>query len=120
MSLVYETASDVPGQRRVLMGSGQSVQTPEETIAAFRKFYPGKKEPAIEQCIVHQWWKEEPLAIGCERHPFPFGQLAKIWPHLIQPVGRIHFAGAAFDNLPWGQDAATRSANRVAKQIDAA
>lgn len=120
MSLVYETASDVPGQRRVLMGSGQSVQTPEETIAAFRKFYPGKKEPAIEQCIVHQWWKEDPLALGCERHPFPFGQLAKIWPHLIQPVGRIHFAGAAFDNLPWGQDAATRSANRVAKQIDAA
>ena len=120
MSLVYETASDVPGQRRVLMGSGQSVQTPEETIAAFRKFYPGKNEPAIEQCVVHQWWKEEPLAMGCERHPFPFGQLARVWPQLIEPVGRIHFAGAAFDNLPWGQDAATRSANRVAKQIHAA
>ena len=120
MGLVYETAADVPGPRRVLMGSGQPVQTPEETIAAFRKFYPGKKEPAIEQCIVHQWWKEEPLAFGCERHAFPLGKLAKIWPHLIEPVGRIHFVGAAYDNLPWGQDAATRSANRVAKQIHAA
>jgi monoamine oxidase len=120
MSLVYETAADVPGPRRVLMGSGQSVQTPEETIAAFRKFYPGKNRDTIEQCIVHQWWKEEPLAVGCERHAFPFGLLAKIWPRLLEPVGRIHFAGAAFDNLPWGQDAATRSANRVARQIHAA
>lgn len=120
MGLVYETAAEVAGARRVLMGSGQPAQTPEETIAAFRKFYPGKNRDTIEQCIVHQWWKEEPLAFGCERLAFPFGQLKKIWPQLLEPVGRIHFAGAAFDNLPWGQDAATRSANRVARQIHAA
>ena len=78
MGLVYECAHEVVGESCVLMGSGLSVQTPEDTIAAFRKFYPGKNEPAIEQCIVHQWWKEEPLALGCERHAFPFGQLAKI------------------------------------------
>ena len=117
MSFVCETAAEVPGERRVLMGSGQPAQTPEETIAAFRKFYPGKNKDTIEECIVHQWWKEEPLAINCERTPFAFGKLAKIWPHLIEPVGRIHFAGAAYDNLPWGQDAATRSANRVAERI---
>lgn len=64
--------------------------------------------------------REEPYAVGCERTPFPLGKLAQIWPHLIQPVGRVHFAGAAFDNLPWGQDAATRSARRVANAIDAA
>lgn len=75
MSLVYRTADDVPGERAVLMGSGQPVQTPEETIAAFRKFYPGKADPTIEQCIVHQWWKEEPTCVHCERHAFPFGQL---------------------------------------------
>ena len=57
-----------PGEHRVLMGSGLPAQTPEETIAAFRKFYPGKNKDTIEQCIVHQWWKEEPLAFGCERH----------------------------------------------------
>jgi hypothetical protein len=52
------------------------------------------------------------------REPFPFGQLATLWPHLIQPVGHVHFAGAAYDNLPWGMDAATRSANRVATVIE--
>lgn len=120
MSLVYRTADDVPGERRLLMGSGQPMQTAAETIAAFRKFYPGKNPDSIEKCIVHQWPVEEPLAFGCERLAFPFGQLARIWPRLIQPVGRIHFAGAAYDNLPWGMDAATRSANRVAEQIHAA
>jgi monoamine oxidase len=96
------------------------IQTEEDALKAFREFYPGAAKDTIEKCIVHQWWKEEPLAVGCERHAFPFGLLAKIWPRLLEPVGRIHFAGAAFDNLPWGQDAATRSANRVARQIHAA
>jgi monoamine oxidase len=118
MSLVYETASEVPGERRLLMGSGPPAQTPDNVLAAFQKFYPGKNKDRIEKCIVHEWWKEEPLAFGCERHAFPFGKLAKIWPKLIEPVGRIHFAGSAYDNLPWGQDAATRSANRVAEKID--
>jgi monoamine oxidase len=36
----------------------------------------------------------------------------------MQPVGRIHFAGSFADNLPWGMDAATRSANRTAEAID--
>ncbi len=120
MSLVYQTATDVSGSRCLLMGSGNPTQTPEDTIAAFRSFYPGLHKDSIEQCMVHQWPLEEPLAVGCERHAFAFGQLANIWPHLIEPVGRIYFAGAAYDNLPWGQDAATRSANRVAAQIDAA
>lgn len=120
MSLVYQTAADVPGERCVLMGSGKPAQTAEETIAAFRKFYPGKNADTIEQCIVHEWWKEEPYAVGCERQAFPFGQLAKVWPQIMEPVGRIHFAGAAYDNLPWGMDAATRSAHRVAGVIDGA
>lgn len=119
MGLVYETATDVPGEHHVLMGSGKPAQSPDDVIAAFRKFYPGKNKDTIEQCVVHEWWKEEPLAFGCERHAFPFGKLAQIWPQLIEPVGRIHFAGAAYDNLPWGQDAATRSGNRVAERIDA-
>jgi monoamine oxidase len=118
MSLVYQTAEDVPGERCVLMGSGQPAQTPEATLEAFRKFYPGMNADTIEKCVVHEWWKEEPYAVGCERKAFPFGQLAKVWPHIIAPVGRIHFAGAAYDNLPWGMDAATRSAHRVVEAID--
>ena len=99
MGSVCETATEIPGERRLLFGTGQPVQTPEQTLTAFRNFYPGKAKDTIEQCIVHQWWKEEPTCIGCEREPFPFGQFAKIWPHLIEPVGRVHFAGAAYDNL---------------------
>lgn len=120
MSLVYETADDVPGESCVLMGSGMPAQTPEETLAAFRRFYPGKNADTITQCIVHEWWKEEPYAFGCERHPWPLGKLADVWPHIIEPAGNIHFVGAAYDNLPWGQDAATRTANRVAEAIHAA
>lgn len=120
MGLVYECAHEVAGESCVLMGSGPPALSAEDALAAFRRFYPGRHPDSIQQAIVHQWWKEEPYAVGCERHPFEFGKLAQIWPHLIQPIGRVHFAGAAFDNLPWGQDAATRSARRVAKAIDAA
>lgn len=121
MGSVCEAAEDIPGERRLLFGTGQAVQTPEQTLAAFRSFYPGKAKDTIEQCIVHQWWKEEPTCIGCEREPFPFGQFAKIWPELIKPVdGRIHFVGAAYDSLWRGTEAATRSAHRAARLIDAA
>ena len=119
MGLVYETADDVPGDSCVLMGSGRPSQTPEETIEAFRKFYPGKNPDTIERCIVHEWWKEEPTCFGCERQAFPLGHLSQIWPQVMEPVGPIHFAGAAYDNLPWGMDAATRTANRVAERIHA-
>lgn len=118
MYLVYETADEVRTNRRVLMGSGRSDVTSQQALAAFRGFYPGKVD-TIEQCIVHNW-ANDPWAFGCERLPFPFGQLSRFWPHIKEPVGRIHFAGAFADNLPWGMDAATRSANRVAAAIDAA
>lgn len=116
MYLVYETADEVRTNRGVLMGSGQPDVTSDSALASFRKFYPGKGN-TIEQCIVVNWSKD-PWAFGCERLPFPFRQLARFWPHIMEPVGRIHFAGAYADNLPWGMDAATRSANRVAEEID--
>ncbi len=115
MYTTYETADEVPTPRRVLMGSGSSDTTPEQSLAAFTKVYPGKSH-TIEQCYVHNWAKD-PWAFACERHPFPLGQLKQFWPHLMSPVGRIHFAGCFADNLPWGMDAATRSANRVAEEI---
>jgi monoamine oxidase len=117
MYLVYQTADEVPGTRGVLMGSGRADVTADEALAAFRRFYPGKR-PSIEQAIVHNWAKD-PWAFGCERMPFPLGQLSRFWPHIMEPVGRVHFAGSFADNLPWGMDAATRSANRVAAAIDA-
>lgn len=120
MPSVSETAEDVPGPRRVLFGVGMAAQTPDATVEAFRNFYPGNARDTIERCLVYQWWKEEPTCYGCERRPFPLGQLAAVWPHVIAPAGRIHFVGAAFDNLWRGMDAATRSAVRAARAIDAA
>ena len=115
MYLVYQTADEVPTDRGVLMGSGRPDVTSDEVLTAFRKFYPGKT-PTLEQAYVHNWSKD-PWAFACERKPFPLGQLKKFWPVIHQPVGRIHFAGSYADNLPWGMDAATRSANRVAETI---
>jgi monoamine oxidase len=118
MYLVYETADEVKTRRGVLMGSGKADVTSEQALASFRKFYPGKGD-TIEQCLVVNW-ANDPWAFGCERLPFPFGQLSRFWPHIHEPVGRILFAGAYADNLPWGMDAATRSANRVADAVDTA
>ena len=120
MLRVWECATEVPGDSCVLLGTGRPVQSPEETLAAFRAFYPGKNKDTIERCIVHQWWKEEPTAVGCERGAYPLGKLAQMWPHIIAPVGRIHFVGAAYDVLPSGQDAATLSARRAAAAIHSA
>lgn len=115
MYLVYETADEVPGPRSMLMGSGKPDVTADEVLSAFTKFYPGKSH-TVEQAYVHNWSKD-PWAFACERHAFPLGSLQKFWPHIMAPVGRIHFAGSSADNLPWGMDAATRSANRVAEEI---
>jgi monoamine oxidase len=116
MYLVYQTADEVPTERAMLMGSGRPDVTAGDARTAFTKFYPGKSRPNIEQAYVHNW-ANDPWAFHCERHPFPLGELKRFWPQIIEPVGRIHFAGCGADNLPWGMDAATRSANRVAEVI---
>ena len=66
------------------------------------------------------YWAANPWASACERTDYEPGQLGKFWPTLIEPVGRVHFAGAYADNLNWGMEAATRSANRVAEAIHSA
>jgi monoamine oxidase len=115
MHQTYQTADEVPGARTMLMGSGKPDVTADEALATFARVYPGKSH-TIEQAYVHNWAKD-PWAFNCERTPYRLGTLKKFWPHIMQPVGRIHFAGSHADNLPWGMDAATRSANRVAKII---
>ena len=118
MYLVYETADEVPGDRSILMGSGKPDVTTAEALTAFQGFYPGRSH-TVEQAYVHNWSKD-PWAPGCERHPFALGALKKFWPHIMEPVGRIHFAGSFADNVSFGMDSATRSANRVAEIIDRA
>ena len=90
----------------------------DDVLQTFRRHYPGKSED-IEQVLIHNW-AHDPWAMACETVDYPPGDLAKLWPSLMEPVGRIHFVGAYTDNLNWGQEAATRSANRVADAIDKA
>jgi monoamine oxidase len=113
---VWQSSEEVDTHRVILLGTGPGGISPQRALAAFREVYPGKKD-TIEQVISRDWTKET-FSPTCERLPFPIGELHKFWPLLIKPHGRIHFAGAYADNLNWGTEAATRSANRVANEID--
>ncbi|MEP7259048.1 MAG: FAD-dependent oxidoreductase, partial [Flavitalea sp.] len=115
---VWQSAEEVNTHRVIVLGTGPGGVSPQRALAAFREVYPGKKD-TIEQAISRDWTKET-YSNTCERLPFPIGELHKFWPHIMKPQGRIHFAGAYADNVNGGTDAATRSANRVAKEIDQA
>ena len=115
---VWQSAEEVDTHRVIVLGTGPGGVSPKRALAAFRAVYPGKRD-TIEQAVSQDWTKQK-FAPNCERLSFPIGELNKFWPHLMEPVGRIHFAGAYADNLNWGTEAATRSANRVADAIDEA
>lgn len=118
LSSVWECATEVPSKRGILMTSCAPGTTEEQAVAALKRYYPGKAF-ALDKTIVKEWFRE-PWAPLCERHEAGVGQLARFWPEIIRPYQRIHFCGAYADNAPHGQEAATRSGYRVAKEIDAA
>jgi len=114
---IWQVADEVETHRVALMGTGPGGVSAQRGLAAFRQVYPGRD--TIEQALIKDWTKEQ-FAYTCERLNFTMGNLKKFWPHVMTPLGRIHFAGAYADNLNWGMEAATRSANRVAKEIEQA
>jgi monoamine oxidase len=111
----WRTAEEIETSRGLLLGGAPASTSAEVALKAFRQYYPGKSEN-IEQALVVNWG-QDPWAMACERIYYSPGELPKYWPKVIEPHGRIHFAGAYADNLSWGQEAATRSANRVAEAI---
>jgi monoamine oxidase len=113
---VWQSAEEVDTHRKIVLGTGPGGVSVQRALAAFREVYPGKTD-TIEQGIGRDWTKES-YAYTCERLSFPIGDLHKYWPELMKAQGRIHFAGASADNLNWGMEASTRSANRVANEID--
>lgn len=117
LNSIWQVADEVKTHRVALMGVGPGGVSAQRALAAFRKVYPGTD--TIELAIAKDWTKEQ-FAYTCERLNFTMGQLNKFWPHVMTPHGRIHFAGAYADNLNWGMEAATRSANRVAREIEEA
>jgi monoamine oxidase len=113
---VWQSAEEVDTHRVLILGTGPGGISPQRALAAFREVYPGTGD-TIEQAISCDWTKQK-FSPTCERTPFPLGELKKFWPGIMRAHGRIHFAGAYADNLNWGTEAATRSANRVAREID--
>ncbi len=118
LSEMWRMAEEVDTPRALLVATAANSASAEDSLKAFRRIYPGKSED-IEQAVI-QTWAHDPWAMACETVTYPPGDLMKMWPAIMEPVGRVHFAGAYTDNLNWGMEAATRSANRVAEAIDKA
>lgn len=115
---LWQVADEVDTHRVALMGTGPSGISPLRALAGLKEVYPGKKV-TVEHAIVQDWPKQK-YSPTCERIAIPMNTLSQFWPHIYKNHGRIHFAGAYADNLNWGMEAATRSANRVAKEINEA
>jgi monoamine oxidase len=115
---LWSMAEEVNTPRGILLGGAQAGVSAAASLAAFQKLYHGKSAD-IEQVIVHDWSKD-PYAGMCERTAYKPGDLARFWPEVTRPVGRIHFAGAYAAQMSWGQEAALESANRAALEIDRA
>jgi monoamine oxidase len=113
---LWHMADEVSTPRGILIGGAEPGVTAQQAEATFHKLYPGKSAD-IEQAFVHDWAKD-PWAQACERIGVKPGQLAKFWPKVTEPVGRIHFAGAYCANLPAGQEAALESGHRAANEIE--
>lgn len=118
LELLWRTAEEVHTRRAMLLGWAEASTSRSDGLAAFDRFYSGAPDH-IEEAIVHNWAADR-WAMACETVSYPPGQLTKIWPSVIEPIGRVYFAGAYADNLNWGQEAGTRSARRVAEAIDRA
>src|SRR4030095_12334200 len=109
---VWSASQEVKTTRGLLAGTASGAGTADRALAPFRQFYPGRSEELQKGHV--GVWALAPCASACEPTSYGPGQLAKFWPILIEPHGRIHFAGAYADNLNWGMEAATRSANPIA------
>jgi monoamine oxidase len=112
---LWPMAEDVATPRGLIASTAAGFTTVGDAVAAFRRHYPGRSED-IEHAFVFDWAKD-PWAMACEPLNYAPGQLPRFWPKVIEPEGRVHFVGAYADNLSWGMEAATRSANRVAPAI---
>lgn len=113
---LWHMADEVSTPRGILIGGAEPGVSAQEAEATFHKLYPGKSAD-IEQVFVHDWSKD-PWAAACERISVKPGQLAKFWPRVTEPVGRVHFAGAYCANISAGQEAALESGHRAANEID--
>jgi monoamine oxidase len=113
---IWMETNQVGTQRVILKAYGPSGVTAGQVLAAFREVYPGKKD-TIEKALTLDWSRDK-FAPFCEMIPFPIGEMHKFWPQILQPEGRMYFAGTYADNLSRGMESCLRSARRVAGEIN--
>lgn len=118
ISSIWEIPSEVKSTRVLLKAYGPGGLAPQRVLAAFRQLYPGKHD-TIVQALTKDWTQDE-FAPSCEMVPFPVGEMHKFWPQILQPEGRIYFAGTYADLLSRGMESCIRSAQRVAREISEA
>lgn len=111
---LWAMAQDVPTARGLLIGTSQARVSARAARDLVEKCYPGSA--TIESCQVVDW-SRDPWSMTCEARTYKAGQLRRMWPAVIAPVNKVHFAGAYCDNQSWGMEAATRSAVRAARAI---
>lgn len=116
ISSIWLETNQVETGRVILKAFGPGGLSPQRVLAAFRKVYPGKQD-TIEQALTLDWTRDK-FAPVCEMEPFPIGEMHKFWPQIIQPEGRIYFAGTYADNMSRGMESCLRSAQRVAQEIN--
>jgi monoamine oxidase len=117
ISSIWQMPSEVDTGRVILKAFGVGGVSAQRGLAAFREAYPGKHDTIVQSLTVD--WTRDRFAPACEMLAFPIGEMNKFWPRLMQPDGRIYFAGTFADPLSRGMESCLRSARRVAGEIDA-
>ena len=117
ISSIWEETTDVKSSRIILKAYAPGGVSAQRGLAAFREVYPGKRDTIVQALTVD--WTKDKLAPTCEMEAYPIGEMNKFWPEVLKPDGRIYFAGTYADNLSRGMESCLRSAQRVAKEINA-
>jgi monoamine oxidase len=118
ISSIWEVPSELETTRVILKAYGPGGLSPQRVLAAFRQVYPGKRDTIVQ--ALTKDWTQDTLAPNCEMEPFPMGQMRKFWPEILQPEGRVYFAGTYADLLSRGMESCIRSAQRVARELQEA
>ncbi len=117
LSDVWAMAEEVPTRRGLLIGQARTASS-DAPLARFRALYPGPSED-IEQSVFVDWTRD-PWAAACLPLALAPGRLARFWPEILRPAGRVLFASVATDPLPMGLEAGVRAAQRAAEAIHGA
>ena len=115
LGLSRPMAEEVPIPRGILIGKAAEA-SPEKAVLVYRRGYPCKSEDIEKSFAVN--WTTDPWSMTCLPGPSPQGVLSKFWPAVIEPHGRIHFAGVYADDYPPGMQSAVRSAQRAVRGIE--